>query len=1183
SCWMGNCDGESCICNDGWSGSQCDHCDGRILLEEDTGWLSDGLGNYATKSKCSWLIDPKNSTLPLRFFFHEFTSECGWDYLYIYDGDSAHSPLLATLNGIIYSPDQSGGYRPEIIATSGKAFLHFYSDVAYTMSGFNMSYSVNRCTYDCFNHGVCNGKYLFFYSQCICDNGWHGTSCQTQTCPNNCMKMETLGKDCSITLPNSKGFWSVSNFNPISISPRASYAAALIGNLLWVYGGMEFGSSRNQDLLVFNISSQIWKPVSNAGSNLYPQSRYGHTMIAHNNSLYIFGGKLTQNENSVDHLWEFNILTSSWTKINYSTDFSQVTNGTSGLELSGHSANLVHFNNDTEIMVVMFGYHPLISYSPFVYEYNFITKTWIRPQTSSAGLIQLYGHTTVQDESTNVIYIHGGAKNVGNSLEISSSTYSYNPQTRCFTQLKNSKQPRFLHSAGLVNGVMYIYGGNTHNDTNESGALCYSPSFMAYSIACNSWSHLNSTPDSINPSRYGHFGIVVKSISQSISDNIFIFSGYDGMMINDVLIYQPGNCIAVQDKNRCLGKLRYKLHRHEGNNHHLSLNVKCIPNLANAKPSNVFFASNLIQGNPCDQTELSCYWNTTHCIARINNSSTCLGDNLVQTPNCSRAVKCADFKNCIQCITDPECMWSKTCIEYNSNETSEPCETSCADLKSCSNCLKDSSCMWCQSQYKCINTNSYVVQYPYGQCLEWTNKNQCPVYKCSDLKTCGECQDNPNCGWCDDGSYTGLGVCMDGGGSGPLLFNNSTAQYEVSSEMCPSGWFFTSCPLCQCNGHSSCDSNNLCINCTANTIGDQCQNCKPGFYGDPRNGNNCTKCSCGTKAVSCNSQTGACNCETKGETGRSCEVCDTSNGYTGNAAGNGTCFYTLLINYQFTFNLKMDADDTHVTKINFKNTPNMEEDVQVTFVSTQMCDLHFAVSSVTTKNLPGGEESILYVENTTDYSFTFSGDRLKIGDPGQNTTVRVYVSGFKTPTLIKISLLQRSNRLLKILLILFSSFLVVLLLAAVTWKLKMMYDVRQLQANRAVEMAEMAARPFAAIQLCCDDMYRSTQVSDGCEIGSMIHNPEAVCEENCSNSKVSVVSVFLWLPTGLPSEEKLKNDANLETPPYYVAPPPGQCGLAIGTALIHGCKSDQATPQSHKKKIDVVQRNNNSSRKGACV
>uniref|UniRef100_H2YSI8 CUB domain-containing protein n=1 Tax=Ciona savignyi TaxID=51511 RepID=H2YSI8_CIOSA len=779
------------------------------------GWLSDGLGNYATKSKCSWLIDPKNSTLPLRFFFHEFTSECGWDYLYIYDGDSAHSPLLATLNGIIYSPDQSGGYRPEIIATSGKAFLHFYSDVAYTMSGFNMSYSVNRCTYDCFNHGVCND------SQCICDNGWHGTSCQTQTCPNNCMKMETLGKDCSITLPNSKGFWSVSNFNPISISPRASYAAALIGNLLWVYGGMEFGSSRNQDLLVFNISSQIWKPVSNAGSNLYPQSRYGHTMIAHNNSLYIFGGKLTQNENSVDHLWEFNILTSSWTKINYSTDFSQVTNGTSGLELSGHSANLVHFNNDTEIMVVMFGYHPLISYSPFVYEYNFITKTWIRPQTSSAGLIQLYGHTTVQDESTNVIYIHGGAKNVGNSLEISSSTYSYNPQTRCFTQLKNSKQPRFLHSAG--------------------------------------WSHLNSTPDSINPSRYGHFGIVVKSISQSISDNIFIFSGYDGMMINDVLIYQPGNCIAVQDKNRCLGKLRYKLHRHEGNNHHLS-------------------------------TELSCYWNTTHCIARINNSSTCLGDNLVQTPNCSRAVKCADFKNCIQCITDPECMWSKTCIEYNSNETSEPCETSCADLKSCSNCLKDSSCMWCQSQYKCINTNSYVVQYPYGQCLEWTNKNQCPVYKCSDLKTCGECQDNPNCGWCDDGSYTGLGVCMDGGGSGPLLFNNSTAQYEVSSEMCPSGWFFTSCPLCQCNGHSSCDSNNLCINCTANTIGDQCQNCKPGFYGDPRNGNNCTKCSCGTKAVSCNSQTGACNCETKGETGRSCEVCDTSNGYTGNAAGNGTCF-----------------------------------------------------------------------------------------------------------------------------------------------------------------------------------------------------------------------------------------------------------------------------------------------------
>lgn len=70
-------------------------------LTESSGIIHDGIGNYSIGVKCSWLIDPKdkNSTSGrnrvIRLHFSEFATECSWDHLYIFDGDSVQSPLLA--------------------------------------------------------------------------------------------------------------------------------------------------------------------------------------------------------------------------------------------------------------------------------------------------------------------------------------------------------------------------------------------------------------------------------------------------------------------------------------------------------------------------------------------------------------------------------------------------------------------------------------------------------------------------------------------------------------------------------------------------------------------------------------------------------------------------------------------------------------------------------------------------------------------------------------------------------------------------------------------------------------------------------------------------------------------------------------------------------------------------------
>ncbi|CAA9993815.1 unnamed protein product, partial [Nesidiocoris tenuis] len=59
------------------------------------------------------------------------------------------------------------------------------------------------------------------------------------------------------------------------------------------------------------------------------------------------------------------------------------------------------------------------------------------------------------------------------------------------TLLSSGTSARFLHTATFVNGLMIVFGGNTHNDTSQSqGAKCYSSEVLAYDVMCDSWHHV---------------------------------------------------------------------------------------------------------------------------------------------------------------------------------------------------------------------------------------------------------------------------------------------------------------------------------------------------------------------------------------------------------------------------------------------------------------------------------------------------------------------------------------------------------------------------------------------------------------------------------------------------------------------------------------------------------------------
>lgn len=69
-------------------------------LQNAEGIISDGHGNYTEDNKCMWLVDTGQNR-SLWFQFHQFSTECGWDHLYIYDGDSAFAPLLAAFRYLV--------------------------------------------------------------------------------------------------------------------------------------------------------------------------------------------------------------------------------------------------------------------------------------------------------------------------------------------------------------------------------------------------------------------------------------------------------------------------------------------------------------------------------------------------------------------------------------------------------------------------------------------------------------------------------------------------------------------------------------------------------------------------------------------------------------------------------------------------------------------------------------------------------------------------------------------------------------------------------------------------------------------------------------------------------------------------------------------------------------------------
>ncbi|KAH8324231.1 hypothetical protein KR074_001932 [Drosophila pseudoananassae] len=263
-------------------------CDrSRKVFTEPFGEISDGPSghNYTQDSHCEWLIKARNDSQFITLTFHSMGTECSYDYIYVYDGDSFNSTLLGSF---------SGRTQPQrLVARSGSMLILMYSDTNYVLDGFRASYYISNCLNNCHNHGKCVGH------QCVCHGEWVGPDCEDEACPKRCGESQGRGQCQKSICHCSRGYsgrlcdlsdhpagssWRWLATDAEGMTPRAAHTAVYMEDedALYVFGGYDLNNVINT-LQIYRFSSSQWEDewgiALQSRRHFYHPHKIDHTLL----------------------------------------------------------------------------------------------------------------------------------------------------------------------------------------------------------------------------------------------------------------------------------------------------------------------------------------------------------------------------------------------------------------------------------------------------------------------------------------------------------------------------------------------------------------------------------------------------------------------------------------------------------------------------------------------------------------------------------------------------------------------------------------------------------------------------------------------------------------------------------------------------------------------------------------
>lgn len=1084
---------------------------------------------------------------------------------------------------------------------TGPTLLYFFSDVAAEAQGFYIEYWLD-CPANCSDHGTCNddgscdcdaGWTGEFCNQEACPSNCSGNGeCDLQTEQCVCNDSYT-GVDCSEEIAFIQ--WHKLNISSTSPWGSGSHSNVQWNESLWLFGGYKFPDENSSNETV----AQLWRYGLDGEQameliepdDLWPSVRYGHSAVVYEDTMMVFGGVLVPSERFTAELWTYSFLDGTWSVQNPSTpsatynetSFTSSQNGSSDnittdydnyeldgfdvpeegdssnngsgllpLPVRGHTAHVIG-----DKMLVFFGVVRASESLPsLIQQLDLENMTWSVPPQKGETPSGRHGHTSVYLEELDVVYLYGGRYNPG----IWDDLVAFNVVTYTWYKLQPSPQQLLFHSAVFLDHLMVVFGGTQVDDTTYK--FCFSNTIFTYDTVCKRWADFELPGLSLGIGRRGHSAVAVNGES-----TMLVFGGYDGQLLSDVVKIEFSNCTLSNDNiSQCVLGSVGQCSWDAPTNSCVEVSTLSPDQLESHCATAVCLLrrtyNECVANDEDDTSDVSCQWEYGNCVPStvqlssndsvtnvtdIANNTQSLNDTNIANVTVVEVIVeedgevCGRLSRCDVCLSAGCFYVNNACVTgpVNESTTMEQCLASinlCYDRTSCGSCVSDKKCLWCSSLQRCVESRLYPYLYPYGQCLGWQNDAENGLSACPRVIDCQEnsylkCQSDIYCGWCYSPAMTGLGLCTHGGFDGPR-------------DSCPApdwSWFYDEAPLCNCNGHSTCENGSVCSNCSDNTAGEHCEYCAFGFTGNPINGNHCEECDCNGFGVACHNQTGVCYCSDYGVAGDYCTNC------TAGANGNidDYCYYKLQVGYSYTISI----DNQFIRTGSFITFPDTKDDLQfeLDILYGEGLDL-----TIFAGRASQGLYQLERLENVTGPNGVYGKVKYTIKDDDfgdDDLGLLIYVDNMHPPLGFKITLKQTNYLFLLYFFAAFCTcFLTLLLSFLLIWYVRKKLAYRRFVRAHYRELRQRISRPFTKMNVL---------VSSKPNMGKQ--RASCIGVEPCGNGKAAVLSLLVQLPGESTSTNRPRH---------------GQSGLCIGSALVKSSRTASEIKQrTHNSTHRNTQRN----------
>lgn len=615
---------------------------------------------------------------------------------------------------------------------------------------------------------------------------------------------------------------------------------------IYVFGGYVFHDNEqtqmSNKLYVYNLKQKLWNelPVFNELNRLeenLPRARFLHSAITTDNYMLIYGGR-TMPENSSDLLIAYNYKCNQWIRL------------TEDVEVVGDwpqpiYAQAMSYDPETEAIYVVNGWDGSITSR--VIRLN-IPQDLCELYSSGKYLCRHFmgcSYCSIKPRQEHASHCYSidrsyicQVNNINSPSKENNATLIYNNGSPCdslWISKRNCSSFRTCESCtamwlnhGEKSPVCQWCAGGSGSD----GGRCIS----AYDTRCPKYNMLIDTNDKCPATICNgdcHTCIERGCQWMNFGDNQWTCSSNEDSHPAAVEIKQksacPLRCEAFKNCSSCLA------------------------------------AKDISDGGYDD-----CRWSTQleQCISPSYQPLWCVGGvcGLVLRPEeisyCPEP--CSAYTQCSTCLRHAHCGWcSKSssngdgvCTEgsLESGPSEFPAASTCDIIyksqKNLTEINPKDEFVWnyvkCPPENECIN-NHHNCDAKSEKCVDMTVGYKCECAKGFKLDAINGSRIlsktilSKTTGVTADTTMTikkCMPVCLQGCVRGQCI--------EPNVCLCDFGYVGSNCSIqCQCNGHSDCkspDQLDTCLDCRNNTVGPQCEMCKPLFVGDPRNNGECVSC-----------------------------------------------------------------------------------------------------------------------------------------------------------------------------------------------------------------------------------------------------------------------------------------------------------------------------------------------------